>query len=133
MTISCVTDCWLIPFQNSFVEELIRQEPDFAVTLTRYYSKVMRQLCFDAATQSIHSSFIRLAYFLLANWDSEENSLVRLSQQELAYAANCSRSSVARACKALKQEGVIATEGVGFRLVDRARLEELVCRETEKP
>ena len=133
MTIACVTDCWLIPFQNSFVEELIRQEPDFAVTLTRYYSKVMRQLCFDAATQSIHNSFIRLAYFLLANWDSEENSLVRLSQQELAYAANCSRSSVARACKALKQEGVIATEGVGFRLVDRARLEELVCRETEKP
>ena len=58
---------------------------------------------------------------------------MRLSQQELAYASNCSRSSVARACKSLKEEGVIATEGAGFRLVDRARLEELVRKETEKP
>lgn len=132
MTIACVTDCWLIPFQNGLVEELIRKKPDFAVTLTQYYSKVMRQLCFDAATQSIHSSFLRLSYFLLTNWDGKENNLVRLSQQELAYAANCSRSSVARTCKLLKEKGVIFTEGVGFRLMNRARLEELVLQETEK-
>ena len=87
-----------------------------------------KQASFDAATQSIHSSFLRLAYFLLANWDSSENSLVRLSQQELAYAVNSSRASISRACRLLKQEGIIATEGVGFRLLDREGLRRLCER-----
>ena len=78
----------------------------------------MRQLCFDAANQSINSVFPRLGNFLLTNWDGGDNR-VRLSQQELAYAVNSSRASISRACRLLKQEGIIATEGVGFRLLDR--------------
>lgn len=103
MTIACMTDCWLIPFQNSFLEELTRNDPKFAVTLTQYYCKVLRQLCYDAANQSIHSVFLRLANFLLVNWDETGEAQVRLSQQELAYAVNCSRASISRACRVLKK------------------------------
>ena len=125
MTIACITDCWVLPFQNTLLESLIRENAEFALTLTRYYCKVMRQLCFDAANQSINSVFLRLANFLLANWDGAQEAQVRLSQQELAYAINCSRASVSRACRLLKQEGIIATQGVGFRLIDREKLDRL--------
>ncbi len=89
--------------------------------------KVMRQLCFDATNQSIGSVFIRLANFLQANWDDKNNCRVLLSQQDLAAAVNCSRTSVARACKIMKEEGVISIEGIGFRILDFSNLETL-CR-----
>ena len=128
MTIACVTDCWLMPFRNTLMEELIRSDADFALTLAQYYCKVLRQLCFDAANQSINSVFIRLANFLLTNWDGSGECRVRLSQQELAYAINCSRASISRACKILKEEKVITTEGIGFRILDLPKLER-VCQQ----
>lgn len=125
MTIACMTDCRVLPFQNRFLEELTREDPEFAVTLVRYYCKVMRQLCFDATNQSLNSVFLRLVNFLLTNWDGSDGGRVRMSQQELACAINCSRASVSRACRLLREQGVIATEGVGFRILDRARLDRL--------
>lgn len=130
MSIACVTDCWLLPFQNTLLEEFIRRDSDFAVTLAHYYCKVMRQLCYDAASQSVNDVFVRLANFLLANWSAAQPR-VRLSQQELANAVNCSRASVSRACRLLKAEGVITTEGVGFSVRDWPRLEEM-CRRRER-
>ena len=124
MNISCMTDCWLMPLQNTAVEDMVRKDPDFAATLTRYYCRVLRQLCFDAANQSLNSVFLRLANFLLTNWTLEDNR-VRLSQQDLAYAINSSRASISRACRLMKQEGIIATESIGFRILDPARLREL--------
>ena len=44
---------------------------------------------------------------------------------DIAEAVNCSRSSIARVCRALKQAGVIVSEGVGFRIVDHAGLSAL--------
>ena len=130
MSIACVTDCWLLPFQNTLLEEFIRRDSDFAVTLARYYCKVMRQLCYDAASQSVNDVFVRLANFLLANWSAAQPR-VRMSQQELANAVNCSRASVSRACRLLKAEGVITTEGVGFSVRDWPRMEAM-CRRRER-
>lgn len=127
MNIECMTDCWLMPVQSSTVEEFIRENSDFAVTLTRYYCKVMRQLCFDAENQSISSILVRLSNFLKTTWDDPLDNRVSLTQQELAAAVNCSRASIARICKLLKEEGVIAPEGVGFRLLDLTKLDE-ICR-----
>lgn len=127
MTIECTSDCWLMPFLNTTLEAMMRKSPEFSVELARYYCKVMRQLCFDATNQSIGSVFIRLANFLQANWDDKTNCRVLLSQQDLAAAVNCSRTSVARACKIMKEEGVISIEGIGFRILDFSNLETL-CR-----
>lgn len=125
MNIECMTDCWIMPLQSSTMEALIRENPDFAVDLTRYYCKVMRQLCFDAENQSISSILIRLSNFLKTTWDDAAYNRVSLSQQELAAAVKCSRASIARVCSLLKKEGVIAPEGVGFRLLNLAKLDEL--------
>ena len=130
MTIACITDSWLMPFHNSFITDLIHKNPDFATTLTQYYCKVMRQLCFDAINQSINSVFIRLTNFLVTNWNDGKDNQVTLSQQELAYAINCSRASVSRVCKMLKDQGIIATEGIGFRILDLAKLKQM-CEEHE--
>lgn len=132
MNIACLTDCWLLPFQNRFLEEMIRRDPDFSVVLARYYCQVLRQLCFDAANQSLNSVFLRLANFLLANWEGEQ-AQVRMSQQELACAINCSRASVSRACRILRQEGVIASDGIGFHILDPTKLEQLCQTYAELP
>ena len=51
---------------------------------------------------------------------------MRLSQQDLAYAINSSRASISRACRLLRQSGVIATEGVGLRILDRDKLRQIM-------
>lgn len=125
MTIECLTDCWLMPIQNTVLEALIRENPDFAAAVALYYCKVLRQLCFDAASQSISSVSVRLLSFLKANWGDQKEYRIHLSQQQLAAAIGCSRASIARICRFLKDEGAIATEGVGFRILDFNRLEQL--------
>lgn len=131
MTIECLTDCWLMPLQNTVLDAMIRENPDFAVAITHYYCKILRQLCFDATSQSISSVMIRLANFLRTNWNEPEKSRVRLSQQELAAAVNCSRASIARVCRILKNEGIIAIEGVGFRIIDPDKLD-MLCHKYRK-
>lgn len=132
MTIECITDCWLMSFPNTLLETMIRENPDFAITLTRYYCKIMRQLCFDASNQSIGNVFVRFSHFLLTNWnDNDDNNKVTLTQQELSYALNCSRASISRVCKILKSENVIEMEGIGFIILDFAKLKRL-CRKYEQ-
>lgn len=130
MTMECMTDCWLYAFQNTFLETLIRENPDFAVTLNRYYCKVVRQLCFDAANQSISNVFIRLSNFLMTNWNDTTHNKVELNQQELADAISCSRASISRICKILKDENVIKMDGIGFHILDLSKLSEL-CHKYE--
>lgn len=125
MTIECITDCWLMPIKNTSLDAMIREHPDFAVTVAHYYCKVLRQLCFDAASQSVSSVMVRFVSFLKANWDDGENCRVHLSQQQLASAVSCSRASIARICRILRDGGAIATEGIGFRILNFSRLEEL--------
>lgn len=127
MTIESTSDCWLMPFLNTTLEAMMQKSPEFSIELVRYYCKVMRQLCFDATNQSVSSVFIRLANFLQVNWDDQDNNRVLLSQQDLAAAVNCSRTSIARVCKLMKEEGVISVEGIGFRILDFSNLEAL-CR-----
>lgn len=125
MTIECITDSWVMPFQNHVLEAMIHENPDFAVDLTRYYCKILRQLCYDAGNQSINNVFIRTVNFLCENWDDKQNNRVSLSQQDIASAVNCSRSSISRVCKILKKEGVILGEGIGFRITDQSKMKAL--------
>ncbi len=125
VTIECMTDAWVMPFDGQTLETMIHENPEFAVELTRYYCKIVRQLCHDAQSQSVNNVFVRTIDFLRINWGEEDNSRVPLSQRDIAEAVNCSRSSIARVCRALKQAGVIVSEGVGFRIVDHAGLSAL--------
>lgn len=127
-TIECMTDSWVMPFQSSVLEEIIRENADFAIDFARYYCKMLRQMCFDAENQSINNVLVRMVNFLLANWDDQDNSRVALSQQEIATAVSCSRSSVSRVCRLMKDEGAIVSEGVGFRIIDQNRMRNLLQR-----
>lgn len=122
MTIECLTDCWIMPFQSDTLKEMVRENADLGLLVLSYYCKVTRQLCQDAENLSIHDVSVRLINFLLKNWRAEENAYVRLSQEDLASAISCSRSGVARVLKKLKDSGAIEMEGIGFRIVDPEKL-----------
>ena len=124
-SIVAITDCLVMPFQRNTLERFITENSAFAVTLVHYYSKIMRQLCFDAKNQSVNNILVRSANFLLNNWDDESNARIPLTQQSIADAVGCSRSSVARALKQLRQMGAISTQGVGLVMLDHTILEEI--------
>ena len=124
VTIECVTDSWVMPFQSEMLAKIMGEDPCFARDLVAYYAKVMRQLCFDTENQSIHDAKVRLANFLYLYVQSNGSSRVDMSQQDLAAAVNCSRSSVARICNQLKEAGAIRTQGRGLTVLDPERLTE---------
>lgn len=131
VTIECITNCRLMPLPSQTISQLIRENPDFAVDLSHYYCKVMRQLCFDAANQSISNILIRLVNFLQTGQACDDRGRVHLSQQQLASAVGCSRTSIARILRLMREEGIIVTEGVGFQLLKPDSLNTF-CRKYEK-
>ena len=125
VTIECVSDAWVMPFQRETLKKVMEADENFAYDLVSHYSKILRQLCFDAENQSINDSGTRLANFLYLYVENSQSRHVDMSQQELAAAVNCSRSSIARICNALKEEGIIETNGRGLTVVSKVRLEKL--------
>ena len=104
------------------LKAIMRKEPDFAYDLALYYAKVMRQLCFDAESQSINDAKIRFSNFLYLYITSNHSDTVPMSQQELSSATNCSRSSICRICNEFKNLGIIRTNGRGLTVLDQERL-----------
>ncbi len=122
VTIECITDSWVTPFQPDMLKVIIQKAPDFSYDLMVYYAKVMRQLCFDAESQSINDAKIRLSNFLFLYVESNHSNTVPMSQQELSAATNCSRSSICRICNEFKALGIIRTNGRGLTVLDREQL-----------
>ena len=122
VTIECVSDVWVMPFQKDILKRIMDEDKAFAYDLVEYYAKVLRQLCFDAENQSIGDASIRLANFLYLFIENQQDANVNISQQDLAAAINASRSSVARACAQLKNEGVIRTNGRGLTVISEEKL-----------
>ena len=125
VTIECVTDSWVMPFQSEMLGRIMEEDPGFARALVAYYAKVMRQLCFDTENQSINDAKVRLGNFLYLYTQASGSGRVEMSQQDLAASVNCSRSSAARVCGQLKEEGIIRTQGRGLTVLDPERLREL--------
>ncbi len=127
VTIECVTDSWVMPFQSGMLAAIMEEDPGFTRHLVAYYAKVMRQLCFDTENQSIHDARVRLVNFLYLYQQSSRSGRVDMSQQDLAAAVNCSRSSVCRICNQLKEEGIIQVQGRGLTILDQDRLLACCC------
>ena len=122
VTIECITDAWVSPFKADLLKTIMREDPDFAYALALYYAKVMRQLCFDAESQSINDAKIRFSNFLYLYVTSNRSDTVPMSQQELSAATNCSRSSICRICNEFKSLGILRTNGRGLTVLDQTRL-----------
>lgn len=117
VTIECVTDSWVMPLQSGMIGAIMEENPGFTRDLVGYYAKVMRQLCFDTETQSIHDVKVRLSNFLYLYVETSGSDRVNMSQQDLAAAVNSSRSSVARICNQLREKGVIQINGRGLTVI----------------
>lgn len=125
VTIECITDVWLMPFKRETLHAMMAESLDFSYALVAYYCKVMRQLCFDAENQSISDTATRLANFLYlcVSHRDEAQPRVDLTQQDVASAINCSRTSVSRLYGKWKEQGIIRIEGKGICILDPAALQ----------
>lgn len=123
----CITDVWCTPFNCDTLQLMTNESPDFGFKLIAYYSKVMRQLCFDAENQSINELVTRMANFLYLYVINSVSDIVDMTQQDLASAISCSRSSVSRICDRFRQEGIVCSNGKGLRVSNLQKLK-AYCR-----
>ncbi len=129
VTIECLTDVWIMPFSSTTIKVMMDENKNFGYDLVKYYCKVMRQLCFDAENQSIQDATTRLANFLFLHTDKDNDNFetIEMTQQDLASAVNCSRTTISRICSKFKDEGIIKIKGKGISIIDKVKLEKL-CR-----
>lgn len=123
----CLTDILYTPFNQDTVQLIVAERPDFAFRMLGYYSKAIRHLCFDAENQSINNLETRMANFLYLYAHNNGSDIVDMSQQDLASAINCSRSSVSRICDKFRQEGIVCSNGKGLRILDIQRIQNYCC------
>lgn len=121
--IEAQTDCTVMPIHMSDVKELIYNNQEFAYTLLTHYCRILRQLCVDSENLSLNNSEKRLINFLLFNWNQGVD--IKITQQEIATAINCSTSTVSRVLSKLAEKKVVEIQGLGLKILDERKLMEL--------
>ena len=104
--------------------------PRFMEDLVRYYSGVLRLMCFDAESNSVYDVSARLATFLCLflryrRQEGRRDRTIALTQDELASAVNASRIQIARVCAAFKNRGLIRCGRGTVTVLDPEGLEQI--------
>jgi CRP-like cAMP-binding protein len=130
VNIESVSDIQVLPFTVEILKRIMARNGEFAFDFVCYYSKIVRQLTFDAENQSINDAATRLVNFFYTYMSTPgyaENKKIDMTQESLAAAINSSRVQVARICQRLKADGLIKTSGRGIEIMDADKLSAL-CR-----
>ncbi len=127
---TCVTivspgAAWRLPIE--IFDQLPKGHALHRMMLRYAYSCILNSAC-RLACNSEHNVDQRLARWLL--WVADESAHVEFSitHQQIADIAAIRRPSVSLALSQFQREGLIRSQHGRLRLVDRARLESMVCR-----
>ncbi len=113
VTTESVTPIRVVPIGEQELRWVNMQNNEFFWDLSKYYCTVLRLMCFDAENQSISEGKVRLANFLnlYTSAQSVDNKgIIKMTQDDLASAVNCSRVQIARICADLRKQGIIDTK-----------------------
>jgi CRP-like cAMP-binding protein len=95
-------------------------------TINHYHMTVMAHVQQTTACNAVHDVTRRLSRILLLSAD-RCNDHIQLSHEALAEMLGVRRSSVTTAAKALRDSGAIEYRRADIRILDRQKLEKLVC------
>jgi CRP-like cAMP-binding protein len=105
---------------------VVEESPILKSHLNHYHMAVMAQVEQTSACNALHDLTMRLSRILLLAADRGAEDL-QLSQESLAGMLGARRSSVTIAARQLRDAGAIEYRRAVIRILDRAKLEELVC------
>ena len=122
-----LTSARVLRINRQELKTLCQRNIDFTMELLRYYSDVLKLMCYDAESQSSNSVLAKLSNFLVLYSQSRDYQVlgyIPFSQAELAASIGASRVQVARVCAELKKRGLIEVEkGKAFLLNEQGLME----------
>lgn len=125
VSISCVTDIHVLPFNADTLKKMLKKDSEFAYDLVLYYGKVLRQVTYHSGNLGISNLTARFANFLYLFTDTpeyEKNRRISMTQEEIAASINISRAQVAKMCSQFRKEGIIETGNRSIVISDLEKL-----------
>jgi len=126
-----VADSMLCVMSRNDVEELIRQYPFIGIRLVDMLAHRLRELEARLEESSLRDMPSRVAATLLRLRESQGSDSITVTHQELADTVGTYRETVTRTLGELRDRGLIDLERHRVRIVDLARLRELVATEVD--
>jgi CRP-like cAMP-binding protein len=130
--VQAVTDADVTILDIDQLRQVASADPDVAWALFRYMVGLEANSTRLIAVRTLGSLMERLAYDLLDRACAHQTAPgpldLHASQQQLADSIASAREVVARALRALREDGIIATAPRFVRVLDVRRLEEIVAR-----
>lgn len=125
VSISCVTDIHVLPFNADVLKKMLVENSEFAYDLVLYYGKVLRQVTYHSGNLGISNLTARFANFLFLFTDTPEfkaKGKITMTQEEIAASINISRAQVAKMCSHFRREGIIETGNRSIVITDLEKL-----------
>lgn len=117
--------CYLLPTQR--LREAVLQSPALADVLIRFVQCNTAQVEQSVACNALHPVEARLARWILMSADRGDGRIVPLTQEYLAIMLGVQRTTVTQAARTLQTAGAIDYARGAIEIIDRRRLEEMVC------
>jgi CRP-like cAMP-binding protein len=105
---------------------ILDESPRFKEVINHYHMQLMANLQQTSACNAVHDLTSRLSRILLLSAD-RCNDHIQLSHESLAEMLGARRSSVTMAARALRDSGAIEYRRADIRILDRQKLEKIVC------
>ncbi len=105
---------------------ILDESPDLREIINHYHMAVMAHVQQNTACNALHNLTSRLSRILLLSADRCADD-IQLSQDTLAEMLGVRRSSVTAAARSLRDSGAIEYRRAVIRILDREKLENVVC------
>lgn len=124
--LTAVTDLDAIAISSDQLEDIIRENPDFAVDCIKHFNDFANSLLVRTLLNTCTDSLMVVSSFLflyLYYYPDQEN-VVALTQDDVAKITGYSRVQVTRIIAQLKAEGIVETNRGQIKIVDIQKLKE---------
>lgn len=109
------------------LDQAISDSPELRGLMNRYAHAFLTHTIHNVACRSVHHTSERLAKWILMAADRTRGTTVDVTQEILATALGIGRPTVSQVAGALQEDGLIRHRRGRIEILDRPRLERMVC------
>lgn len=118
------TDCLLAGLSGEQFSELVEQHPDFAVMIMNRLANLSRSLSAKVFEYHAYNVKGRICMELIRiAGESEENDLLKISNEDMALKVGTSVKNVIKIHKELKRKKIVRLRSEGIQILNLAKLE----------
>lgn len=115
--------CELIPIDRETVRQLFSAQPELAMAMLKYLARTVRLLSGHVDDMSFLSAEKRIAR-LLITLSTDENGMIRSTQEEIGFTIGVSRVTVSRILSDFSRKGWLTTGYRSLKVINLSALKE---------